>query len=114
MSARQEENTRIATQLAERTHAVGSLEERLAALEGEHKTSLEALETLRSRLQEETNRSATLAEQSARLPEMEKALSAATAEKQQLNHQVADLRQQLGSAESTLAGQQRTNCTPGK
>ncbi|MGO8786418.1 MAG: DNA recombination protein RmuC [Terriglobia bacterium] len=105
LSARQEENTRIATQLAERTHAVESLEERLAALEAKHKADLDLLETLRSRLQEETNRSATLAEQSARLPEMEKALSAATAEKQQLNQQVADLRQQLGSAESTLTGQ---------
>lgn len=107
LSSRQEENTRIATQLAERTHALESLEGRLAALEAEHKTSLEALEILRSRIQEETNRSATLAEQSARLPEMEKALVAAAAEKQQLNQQVADLRQHLGSAESTLAGQQR-------
>ena len=80
-------------------------EGRLTALEAEHKADLEALETLRSRLQEETNRSATLAEQSARLPELEKALIAATAEKQQLNQQVADLRQQLGSSESTLAGQ---------
>jgi DNA recombination protein RmuC len=107
LSSRQEENTRVATQLAERTHALESLEGRLAALEAEHKTSLEALEILRSRLQEETNRSATLAEQSARLPAMEKALVAATEEKQQLNQQVADLRQHLGSAESTLAGQQR-------
>ena len=107
LSARQEENTRIATQLAERTRAVGSLEERLAAVEGEHKTSLEALETLRSRLQDETNRSATLAEQSARLPRWRRRSRPPRREKQQLNHQVADLRQQLGSAESTLAGQQR-------
>jgi len=106
LNSRQEENTRIATQLAERTLALESLEGRLTALEAEHKADLDALETLRSRLQEETNRSATLAEQSARLPEVEKALNAATAEKQQLNQQVADLRQQLGSSESTLAGQQ--------
>ena len=105
LNSRQQENTRIATQLAERTLALESSEGRLTALEAEHKADLDALETLRSRLQEETNRSATLAEQSARLPEVEKALNAATSEKQQLNQQVADLRQQLGSSESTLAGQ---------
>ncbi len=106
LSARQEDNTRIATQLAERTRALESVEERLAGLEAEHKTSLEAMEALRSRLQEETNRSATLTEQSARLPELEKIVTAATGEKQQLNQQVADLRQQLGGAESALAGRQ--------
>jgi DNA recombination protein RmuC len=106
MSSRQEENTRLATQLAERTHALESLEGRVAALEAEHKADFEALEALRSRLQEETNRSATLAEQSARLPELEEALNAATAENKQLNQQIADLRQQLGMSESTLAGQQ--------
>jgi len=106
LNSRQEENTRIATQLAERTHALESLEGRLTELGAEHKAGLGALEALRSRLQEETNRSATLAEQSARLPELEKALDAATAENKQLNQQVADLRQQLGSSESTLAAQQ--------
>jgi DNA recombination protein RmuC len=106
LNLRQEENTRIATQLAERTHALESLEGRLTASEAQHKADLEALETLRSLLQEETNRSATLAEQSARLPEVGKALNAATAEKQQLNQQVADLRQELGRSESTLAAQQ--------
>jgi len=107
LSSRQEENTRVSTQLAERTQALESLKGRLAVLESGRKADFDALETLRSRLQEETNRSATLAEQCARLPEMEKALSASTAEKQQLDQKVADLREQLGSADSTLAGQQR-------
>lgn len=107
LNSRQDENTRIATQLAERTHALEALQGRVTSLESERKGHLESLEALRVRLQEETNRSATLAEQSARMPELEKALNATAAEKQQFNQQLADLRQQLGGSESALAGQKQ-------
>ncbi len=90
-NSRQEENTRIATQLAERSHALESLEGRLSASEAERKADLEKLESLRSRLQEETNRATTLTEHSARLAEVEKALSSATTENQQLRTQVAEM-----------------------
>jgi predicted nuclease with TOPRIM domain len=107
LNSRQEENTRIAAQLAERTHDLEALQGAVAAQETERKGPLESLEALRARLEEETNRTATLAEQSARLPELETALNAAAAERKRLSDQLANLHHQLRTAESALAGQKQ-------
>ena len=63
--------------------------------------------TLQLSLQEEISRTATLTEQCIRLAELEQKLEIASLERQQLNQQVADLREKLGGAESTAEGQRK-------
>jgi len=53
-----------------------------------------------SRLQEESNRVATLTEQNARLPELQQLLVSATTDVQRLNQEAANLRTQLGISEA--------------
>jgi DNA recombination protein RmuC len=101
LTSLRQENIRAAAQLAERTNALESSEHRLALEQGEHHADREALDSLRGRLQEETNRVASLTEQNSRLPELERLCSERTAECNQAKQQLADIRERLGISTST-------------
>lgn len=101
----QEELTRVSAQLAERTQAIEALEERLKISMAAQATDREKGEFLQSKLQEETKRSATLAEQAARLPELLEKLSNLEAEQIRLNQSLADQREKVGSSETMIANQ---------
>lgn len=60
-----------------------------------------------SHLQEETNRTAALTEQSARVPELTENLRLATESEQQLQRQLSDLREKIGVAESSVESKQQ-------
>ncbi len=78
-------------QLAERASRVAGLESQVSGLQ--------------VRVQGESARASTLAEQAARVPELQQSQQTALAEIQQLNNQIADLRQKWGASESTVESQ---------
>jgi DNA recombination protein RmuC len=57
-------------------------------------------------LQKQASRAAALEEQAARLPVLEQSLELETRDKEQLKLHLADLREKLGGADSTMKGQQ--------
>jgi DNA recombination protein RmuC len=99
--ARRDENSRVTAQLAERTEALVGMETRLGAEQVEHKADLGRMESLRGQLQEEIGRVATLAEQSSRVPALERTVLEQATLCEQLKQQIADLRENLGGATST-------------
>jgi|SRR5271157_4234930 len=80
-------------QLAERASRIPSLEGQVSSLQ--------------VRLEEESTRASTLAEQAARVPELQQSQRDASAEVQQLNRQIADLREKWGASESTVEAQRK-------
>ena len=76
----------LCAQLEERASRVPSLESQVSSLQ--------------VRTQEESTRASTLAEQAARVPELQQSQQNAFVEIQQLNKQIADLREKWGASES--------------
>ncbi len=94
------------TSLAERQNQLGAARVECAQLR-ERADRVQALEnqvsSLQSLLQEEARRSATLAEQSSRIPRLEKSLETAALQSGQLNGQVADLRVEVAELTTDLS-----------
>jgi DNA recombination protein RmuC len=88
--------------LEERARRVEPLELQFAGAQSD-------LETLRSRLLEESKRVATLAEQSSRVPQLERMLTEQTADGEQWKGNVAELREKLGAALSTAENLEKQN-----
>ena len=81
-------------QLAERASRIQSLENQLSSLQ--------------TRVEEEGTRASTLAEQAALLPELRQSQQNALVETQQLNKQLADLREKWGASESKVETQHKS------
>lgn len=81
-------------QLAERASRISSLESQVSSLQ--------------TRVQEESTRASTLAEQAARVPELQQSWQNALLEIQQLNKQLADLREKWGASESKVETQRKS------
>ena len=96
-----DERSRTSAQLAERTEALAGAQARLAAEQNAHKEDLDRLESLRGKLQEETGRIATLAEQSSRVPALEANILEQAAMCERLKQQLADLRESWGGTVSS-------------
>ena len=80
-------------QLAERASRISSLENQVSSLQ--------------TRVEEEGTRASTLAEQAAQLPELRQSQQKALVETQQLNKQLADLREKWGASESKVETQRK-------
>jgi DNA recombination protein RmuC len=96
-----DESSRTSAQLAERTEALTGTQGRLATEQNAHKGDLDRLESLRGKLQEETGRVATLAEQSSRVPALEANILEQAAMCERLKQQLADLRESWGGTVSS-------------
>ena len=70
LASLQQENIRVTAQLSERTNALESSHQSLATEQADQRNDRETLDSLRGRIQEATNRVASLAEQNSRLPEL--------------------------------------------
>ena len=81
-------------QLAERASRIPSLENQVSSLQ--------------TRVEEEGTRASTLAEQAALLPELRQSQQNALVETQQLNKQLADLREKWGASESKVETQRKS------
>lgn len=81
-------------QLAERASRIPSLENQVSSLQ--------------TRVEEEGTRASTLAEQAALLPELRRSQQNALVETQQLNKQLADLREKWGASESKVETQRKS------
>jgi DNA recombination protein RmuC len=96
-----DESSRTSAQLAERTEALTGTQARLATEQNAHKGDLDRLESLRGKVQEETGRVATLAEQSSRVPALEANILEQAAMCERLKQQLADLRESWGGTVSS-------------
>jgi DNA recombination protein RmuC len=118
-----EQITKLSTQLAERTQEQQATEQRLQSAIASEKSIKEKAELLQAKLQEETNRNATLAEQVAYLPESLEKITKLEAEQTQINQVLANHREKIGASETTInhqveqikrLGQEKDNLTLSK
>jgi DNA recombination protein RmuC len=105
LNAFQAQITKLATQLAERVQGQQAIEQRFqAAVVAEH-AMREKVEQLQIKLQQETNHSATLAEQVVYLPELLEKISKLDAEQAQLKQTLAEQCEKIGSTQTTISHQ---------
>jgi DNA recombination protein RmuC len=101
----QEQITKLSTQLAERVQGQQALDQRLQSSIASEKAIKEKAELLQAKLQEETNRNATLAEQVAYLPESLEKITKLETEQTLLNQALANHREKIGASETTIIHQ---------
>jgi chromosome segregation ATPase len=107
LSAIRDENSALTAQLSDRNHMLDDLTKRLAESEMERKANQESAETLQTRLQEESNRVATLTQQSTRVPELERVLSESVTEKQRVEGLLSEVREKYAASLSTVDNQRQ-------
>jgi len=110
-SSRQQEQIReLGTKLSESDAEFNASKEHCAQL-AERASRIPSLEnqvsSLQTRVEEEGTRASTLAEQAALLPELRQSQQNALVETQQLNKQLADLREKWGASESKVETQRK-------
>ncbi len=102
LAAVQDEISRTAAQLGERTQALEALGKRVASAEAAQQEERGRMEILQAQLREEAAKGATLAEQAGRIPTLEKELQDQAEAMRMATQQIADLREKVGASDSLI------------
>jgi len=102
LAVAQDEISRTAAQLGERTQALEALSKRVISAEAAQQEERQRMESIQTQLRQEASKSATLAEQAARIPELEQTLLVHAEAQKQANHEIANLREKTGSSEALI------------
>lgn len=99
---KQNDLTKITVQLAERTNVLESTEKRLHESASEVKASQIKSDNMQKEIQDATNKTASLTEQSSRVAGLERDLIQTQEKYQNMNTQYAELREQLGGKDAVV------------